>query len=477
MSPNNLEDTSPVSKRTRSSGNSVSSRTPLPSALAPDVLGSRAAEMAFSGEAEEGEGTRETEETDQLEVTTFDKERQQPAEGNENKSVGHLIVFNRSRLSILTGTERKIPVKGQTIMKTEELNEATASIRPIASFEDELIIHAPKKPTLEASWEAIEKEMRILEEGWMGGLKDDIDTLLVFAGLFSTVVTTFLVESYKWLEEAPEDTTVTLLRQISQQMDSRVVPSPLPPFKPSTSAVRINVLWFLSLTIGLVVALIGLLCKQWIREFRRQTHTHSPNDTVATTLHRSWSGHKWHVYIILTSLPMLLELALFLFFAGLLDFLHTRHPAPFAAVMSVVIFAGLFYLATTVIPTVDFIRNTFRLAPTSIVASPSLIISWRYPLRTIRVPINLHKRGPYSGASAGLFTESRASYALYTPSVLSFILRNTEKIHRRGSGDGENTSTTQHATLMNGLICLLTSDVRTWGFPLHYGSLRPRAGL
>ncbi|KAL0066586.1 hypothetical protein AAF712_006389 [Marasmius tenuissimus] len=173
-------------------------------------------------------------------------------------------------------------------------------------------------------------------------------------------VTGFLVESYRWLEEAPEDTTVALLRQISQQIAGTSAALPRTPFKPSPSAVRINVLWFLSLSIGLVVALVGLLCKQWIRELRRPTHTHSPNDTVALILLRTGGVLKWHVNTIVLSLPMLLELALFLFFAGLLDFLHARHPAPFAAVMLVVLFAVVFYLATALIPTVDFIGKVFR---------------------------------------------------------------------------------------------------------------------
>ncbi|KAK1236512.1 hypothetical protein PQX77_000241 [Marasmius sp. AFHP31] len=255
------------------------------------------------------------------------------------------------------------PVKGNGPSSTPgtNTNDPPDSRRSVRD-ERPTQISVPEKPTLEASWEAIEKEMRSLEEGWMGGWKDDIDTLLVFAGLFSAVVTAFVVESYQWLEEAPEDATVALLRQIFQQMNGSAVSPPSPPFEPSPFAVRVNILWFLSLTIGLVVALVGLLCKQWVRELRRPTHTHSPSDTVAGILLRTWSADTWHVSTIITSLPLLLELALFLFFAGLLDLLHNRHPAPFAAVMSIVITAGLFYLATTLIPTVDFIGKFFRLS-------------------------------------------------------------------------------------------------------------------
>ncbi|KAK1218722.1 hypothetical protein PQX77_018621 [Marasmius sp. AFHP31] len=262
------------------------------------------------------------------EATPFDEDGKRPVEGNGSK----------------TNLETKTNNQPDSHKPVRNVNETQFS----------------EKPTLEASWEAIEKEMRSLEEGCRGGWKDDIDTLLVFAGLFSAVVTGFLVESYQWLEEAPEDTTVALLRQISQQMASTSATLPLPPFKPTSSAVRINVLWFLSLTIGLVVALIGLLCKQWIRELRRPTHTRSPSADVALILLQTWSVREWHVKTIVISLPMLLELALFLFFAGLLDLLHTRHPAPFVAVMVVVILTGLFYLVTTLIPTADFIKKVFH---------------------------------------------------------------------------------------------------------------------
>ncbi|KAK1235037.1 hypothetical protein PQX77_001746 [Marasmius sp. AFHP31] len=277
----------------------------------------------FGGPDNENGGTAET-------VKSSDENGQQPVEGNGPSSNPETETIN--------------PPGSRNPVRDEESNE----------------IPALKKPTLEASWKAIEKEMSSIEEGWMGGWKDDLDTLLVFAGLFSAVVTGFLVESYQWLEEAPEDITVALLRQITQQMASTSEMLPLPPFKPSPSAVRINVLWFLSLTIGLVVALIGLLCKQWTRELRRPTHTRSPNADVALILLRNSSVDKWHVNTIVTSLPMLLELALFLFFAGLLDLLHTRHPAPFVAVMVVVILTGLFYLATTLIPMADFIGKVFR---------------------------------------------------------------------------------------------------------------------
>ncbi|KAK1219096.1 hypothetical protein PQX77_018195, partial [Marasmius sp. AFHP31] len=222
----------------------------------------------------------------------------------------------------------------------------------------------PQGPTLEKSWEVIMKEVTALDEGLVGGWKEDIDTLLVFAGLFSAVVTAFVIESYQWLQEAPEDTTVALLRQISQQLNNTSEPVPEPDtFTVSSSVVAINVLWFLSLIIALVDALFALLCKQWLREHRRHTHTRTPSEALALRWFRNQSLEKWHVPAILASLPMLLEIALFLFLAGLLELLRTRHPVLFKIATIVVALAALFYFATTIIPAIDIIRQALQVTP------------------------------------------------------------------------------------------------------------------
>ncbi|KAI3611610.1 hypothetical protein WG66_007697 [Moniliophthora roreri] len=93
--------------------------------------------------------------------------------------------------------------------------------------------------------------------------KEDIDTQLVFAGLFSAVVTAFLIESYQWLSEDPADTTVALLIQLSAQLNApQSIPAERPPFEADSFSIHINCLWFLSLILSLTSALFGLLCKQ-----------------------------------------------------------------------------------------------------------------------------------------------------------------------------------------------------------------------
>ncbi|EEB99753.1 hypothetical protein MPER_00492, partial [Moniliophthora perniciosa FA553] len=102
------------------------------------------------------------------------------------------------------------------------------------------------------------------------------------AGLFSAVVTAFLIESYQWLSEDPADTTVTLLTQISMQLNASQTTLPeRPQFEPEASSIRINCFWFLSFIFSLTSALFGLLCKQWLREHQRDLPTRTPGEALA----------------------------------------------------------------------------------------------------------------------------------------------------------------------------------------------------
>ncbi|KAF9257020.1 hypothetical protein L218DRAFT_841639, partial [Marasmius fiardii PR-910] len=76
-----------------------------------------------------------------------------------------------------------------------------------------------QQPTLQKSWDMILNAIENSDEDVAKGYKEDIDTLLVFAGLFSAVVIAFAVESYQWLQEDPVDTAVALLTLISRQID------------------------------------------------------------------------------------------------------------------------------------------------------------------------------------------------------------------------------------------------------------------
>ena len=123
--------------------------------------------------------------------------------------------------------------------------------------------------------------------------KEDIDTLLVFvspcfilirrvtnyfekAGLFSAVVTAFIIESYKSLQQQLEDLTNILLIQLINQtshlsingnlINSTIPTLNIPSFETSRVSSVVNTLWFLILLIALITASLGILVKQWVHD-------------------------------------------------------------------------------------------------------------------------------------------------------------------------------------------------------------------
>ncbi|ESK87680.1 hypothetical protein Moror_1884 [Moniliophthora roreri MCA 2997] len=225
-----------------------------------------------------------------------------------------------------------------------------------------------KGPTLEKSWEKLMAEVVKYDDEMARNWKEDIDTLLVFAGLFSAVITAFAIESYQWLSEDPADTTVMLLAQISMQLNASLIALPeRPQFEPDASSIRINCFWFLSLIFSLTSALFGLLCKQWLREHQRDPPTRTPGEALALRQLRRDSLEKWGVPSFLSALPILLEVALLLFFVGILDLLWNRHRTPFVLCFIAVTSSAGLYFGTSFLPTLTVPGDQWR-----------YIVSWKF---------------------------------------------------------------------------------------------------
>ena len=95
------------------------------------------------------------------------------------------------------------------------------------------------------------------------------------AGLFTAVITVSIVESYKWLSPDPGDETVKLLTQISRQLVNISNGIPLEsisaegsqPFKPTISALMVNVTWFCSVVLCLGCSVFATLIQQQARRY------------------------------------------------------------------------------------------------------------------------------------------------------------------------------------------------------------------
>ncbi|EJD34946.1 hypothetical protein AURDEDRAFT_26386, partial [Auricularia subglabra TFB-10046 SS5] len=210
----------------------------------------------------------------------------------------------------------------------------------------------------EAAWGECSHHIEEHDEELCKAFRDEIDTLLVFAGLFSAIVTAFSIESYKWLSVSPADLNSYLLAQVMALLPPNATGVTLPgqsmPTLTGAVAARINAYWFLSLTLSLSSALVGILCKQWVREFRHQPRTTGP-ELVGVRQTKYEGFQAWWVREITSFLPLMLQLALGVFVLGVLELLWRLHRAVAVVVTIGASLTLMFYLATTIIPAVQHV--------------------------------------------------------------------------------------------------------------------------
>ncbi|KAF8174880.1 hypothetical protein BJ912DRAFT_41003 [Pholiota molesta] len=216
--------------------------------------------------------------------------------------------------------------------------------------------HAPPKPDGDP-WAILLTPQLEADKMRCDSWKEEVQTLLIFAGLFSAVVTTFVIESYKFLQPNPNDAIISLLFHIANNLNdsSPLFPSDYPAsiatsFVQTPSSVRINVFWFLSLILSLTTVLAGTIALQWLREHQSYTG-YSAKETLAILNMRSEAIETWHVPQIFAGLPLLLQTALVLFLAGLVDFslpLGLKLTIPISIIIGLTL---LFLAATTAFPT------------------------------------------------------------------------------------------------------------------------------
>ncbi|KAI0264887.1 hypothetical protein BC834DRAFT_237693 [Gloeopeniophorella convolvens] len=174
-----------------------------------------------------------------------------------------------------------------------------------------------------------EKVDRDQSERWRG----NTDGILVFTGLFSAVVASFILVSYQDLQPDSSETTNLLLSRISQQLsalstDNGTAPPSLTvdkiesTFSPSASAIRVNIMWFLSLSFSLYCALQATLMQQWTRKYLQSIdRPYAPARRARIRAFFAEGVQKWRLITAVEALPVFLHISVLLFFVGLVDWL------------------------------------------------------------------------------------------------------------------------------------------------------------
>ncbi|KAF9024371.1 hypothetical protein BDZ89DRAFT_125488 [Hymenopellis radicata] len=209
-------------------------------------------------------------------------------------------------------------------------------------------------------WKTFLEEYAKFDADRVEDWRDALDVLLVFAGLFSAVVSTFVTQTSPNLQVDYNQVSAYMMYEMLHlqraMMDglpaSSVVSSnitPTSPVRPSRTDAWVNVLWYTSLALSLTTALMAVLMKQWIHQYMA-VPSGTPRDRSRIRQFRFENIEKWHVPLIIGLLPVLMHVALGVFFFGLI--LHVRSlNTPGAALVSVIAFiAFVAYFGTTFLP-------------------------------------------------------------------------------------------------------------------------------
>ena len=183
-------------------------------------------------------------------------------------------------------------------------------------------------------------------------------TLLLFqAGLFSAVLTAFVVPKIQDLSVNPavqsvyyQNQTVQILDRISQQFapaDGRISTNHTPPmpstFHISASDRRVNILWLLSLICSLSAAFIATLVQQWARDYMRVFTP--PRKPLKTARIRMFLFERVERLPKLAEVvPMLIHFSLILFFWGIGDIILQIDKTIFISTVAPILVGALFYL-------------------------------------------------------------------------------------------------------------------------------------
>lgn len=209
--------------------------------------------------------------------------------------------------------------------------------------------------------------------------KNDMDGLLIFvrnsllhqkhdqlivsqSGLFSAVVTAFVIESYKSLQEDTGDLTVTLLRALLEQGSGQTTtPFAQTSFTPESWAVRVNIFWILSLIFSLACALSATMVQQWAQNYSLPLEKYQGELSKQARLRAYLNDaiQSFRAEAVIEFIPVLLHISVFMFLVGLSQFIAPLNQEVFIVITVAICLVAVAYAGITILPIV-YADSPFR---------------------------------------------------------------------------------------------------------------------
>ncbi|KAG9018535.1 hypothetical protein FRB90_011511 [Tulasnella sp. 427] len=176
-----------------------------------------------------------------------------------------------------------------------------------------------------------------LDEDMVKGLKEQLDGMLIFAGLFAGVNSAFLALTLPLLSADPADDTNALLAQnnaillqfLSGRNDTIPAQAALPSagFSPARDILTINALFSLSLAFAIISSFLAVIGRQWLVYYRKRGGGGTDRQRWEQ-LKRFLGAERWRLEPILDDvLPSILQMGLIIFCASLTLYLRHLNPS------------------------------------------------------------------------------------------------------------------------------------------------------
>ncbi|KAI0338493.1 hypothetical protein BDW22DRAFT_1337796, partial [Trametopsis cervina] len=230
----------------------------------------------------------------------------------------------------------------------------------VVSRKEDDPIHVLSRPAPTTGWAGVMSGVEEFDKEEIQGYKEDMDALLVFIGLFSAVLASFVAMSFSLLQASPADSMVFVMTGMSIQAASYTIqggfinstapaPTSLPPFEPTHNAIVVNILWTASLIVSLATASFAISVKQWLRRYTAST-TSFALYKMRIRFFRRLALEDWDIREAASALPFLLQMSLALFFVGLCYFTADVHPSVKNITLLIVSAWAFFFISATISP-------------------------------------------------------------------------------------------------------------------------------
>ncbi|KAH9847091.1 hypothetical protein C2E23DRAFT_850130 [Lenzites betulinus] len=286
------------------------------------------------------------------------------------------------------------PPPSQTVdIDTNLLKDISGELKLQELLDQQRGVHTDDART--KAWSDVATKAQTFGDDLVNRWNREIDIYLLFAGLFSAILTAFNVESYRLLQSRSSDPTVQALERISLQLHSFSISYPFvnstQPGSPAVrdtadglssvaqSAIWLNILWFSGLILSLTSALIGIVAKQWLSEYSAVSG--NSRDKARLRQYLAKNLVKWRVGDIVLFIPILLVISLAFFLAGLLVLLWTLHHSVAIVASILVAIVAVFTSGVAILPALSV--SCAYLSP----QSRALYSIWQLIHKRVLIPI------------------------------------------------------------------------------------------